>query len=101
MPTVARIATVAQNGQFENTLAANREYIMGLLDEAVRLKPDLVCLPEAFTNQGVTGPLSEKAETVPGPSTDAAARRARESLLRGLPRQSSQRREDLQLGRHS
>jgi predicted amidohydrolase len=52
---------------------------MGLLDLALSQRPDLVCLPEAFASAGVPHERAEQvAETVPGPTTDAAARRARE-----------------------
>ena len=79
MPTVARVAVVNQGGKFGGkTLAANREFIMALLDAALAERPDVVCLPEAFPagNLGEL-PLAERAEPVPGPSTDACAGRAR------------------------
>ena len=79
MSTRARIATVCQGGRHENSVEKNRDCVMGLLDAALREKPDLVCLPEAFAIVGLGDlPLEERAETVPGPTTDAAARRARE-----------------------
>jgi beta-ureidopropionase len=75
----ARIATVCQGGNFYNSVEENRKYVMGLLDLALRQKPDLVCLPEAFTTVSVTGTsTTELAETVPGPTTDAVAKRAKE-----------------------
>lgn len=50
---------------------------MGLLDLALRNKPDLVCLPETFTTAGVAaGETVDAAEGVPGPTTDAVAKRA-------------------------
>jgi beta-ureidopropionase len=76
--TRARIATIAQGGKRFRTFDQNRDFLMGLLDEALREKPDLVCLPEAFTCSGVKCTFDEKLETLPGPTTDAAARRARE-----------------------
>jgi len=75
----ARIATVCQAGNFYNSVEENRKYVMKLLDLALRQKPDLVCLPEAFTTVSVAAkPLIELAETVPGSTTDAVAERAKE-----------------------
>ena len=75
----ARIATVCQGGCFYNSVEKNREHVMGLLDLALRQKPDLVCLPEAFTTVSVPAESTEEiGETVPGPTTDAVAQRAKE-----------------------
>jgi len=75
----ARIATVCQGGHFCNSVEENRKYVMGLLDLALLQKPDLVCLPEAFTTVSVTDTsAAELAETVPGPTTDGVAKRAKE-----------------------
>jgi len=49
-----------------------------VLDRACKLEPDIVCLPENFVTVGLAGRASEKAEPLPGPTTDACARRARE-----------------------
>jgi len=74
----ARIATVCQGGHFHNSVEENRKYVMRLLDLALRQKPDLVCLPEAFTTVSVSDTSNtELAETVPGPTTDAVAKRAK------------------------
>jgi len=75
----ARIATVCHGGVFHPSIAENRDYMMGLLDRACALQPDLVCLPETFTTVGTSKslPRMEKSESVPGPTTDAAARRAK------------------------
>lgn len=79
MGTRARIATVCQSGRFHPTVEQNREYVMGLLDLALRQRPDLVCLPETFGTVSVPQEsAAEVAETIPGPTTDAVARRARE-----------------------
>ncbi|MHC4916165.1 MAG: carbon-nitrogen hydrolase family protein, partial [Planctomycetota bacterium] len=76
---MAKVVTVNQGGRFAGTIDGNRELMMGLLDEALRLKPDVVCLPEAFPAGNLSHlPLAERVEPVPGPSTDACARRARE-----------------------
>lgn len=76
----ARIATTTQDGKVRRSIAENREYVMSLLDRAIAQKPDLVCLPETFPTSGNGGlPVREKAETVPGPTIDMAARRARDA----------------------
>jgi predicted amidohydrolase len=53
---------------------------MSLLDQACQTQPDLVCLPETFPTVGQPSrlPREQKSEPVPGPTTDAAARRAKE-----------------------
>lgn len=78
MGTRARIATVCQSNQFYPTVEANREHILSQLDLALRQGADLVCLPEAFSTAGLAQrPAEEIAETVPGPTLDAVASRAR------------------------
>ncbi len=79
MPTRARIAAVCQNGHGAPTVEANREYMLARLDEALELKPDLVCLPEAFTATGVADRPAVTGEPLDGPTIGACARRARES----------------------
>lgn len=77
MNTRARIATVCQAQRSFPTVEQNQAYVLGLLDTALSLRPDLVCLPETFTTVSVRGDVAAQAETVPGPTTDAAAERAR------------------------
>ena len=80
MGTVARIITTCQNGRGHATVEENRQHMLGLLDRALLQKPDLVCFPETFTGVGVTDAASaEVAESVPGPTTDAFAKRAKEN----------------------
>ena len=79
MATLARVCVINQGGRFGGkSLAANREFVIGLLDAALGDRPDIVCLPEAFPagNLGEL-PLAERVEPVPGPSTEACAQRAR------------------------
>jgi beta-ureidopropionase len=79
MGTRARIATICQGRKFFPTVEGNREHVLGLLDLALRQQPDLVCLPEAFSTVSVPMQgIDDLAETVPGPTTDAVARRARQ-----------------------
>jgi len=78
MATRARIATVCQARTFYPTVDENRAYVLSLLDLALAHEPDLVCLPETFTTVTVPAQRSvDVAETVPGPTTDAVAARAR------------------------
>ncbi|MCD6465021.1 carbon-nitrogen hydrolase family protein [Candidatus Bathyarchaeota archaeon] len=74
----ARIATICQAGRIHHSVEENRNYVMKLLDLALSQKPDLVCLPEAFTTAGVNKPKEEIAEPVPGPTTSMVAKKARE-----------------------
>ncbi|HET6383298.1 MAG TPA: carbon-nitrogen hydrolase family protein [Armatimonadota bacterium] len=77
MGTRARIATVSQDGKFKRDVEGNREYVLGLLNRALLEKPDLVCLPEAFHDVGVTKPVSETAESLSGPTIEVISREAR------------------------
>ncbi len=79
MSTRARIVTVCQAGKYCQTVEGNRQRVIDLLQMGLRLKPDLVCLPETFTIPGVPfESLAELAEPLPGPTTDAVRRLARE-----------------------
>jgi predicted amidohydrolase len=75
---IARVITTCQNGEGHHNVAKNRDAMLALFDRALKQKPDLVCFPETFTGgeaQDETG--TQIAETVPGPTTDAFARRAK------------------------
>jgi predicted amidohydrolase len=76
-----RVATVVHGRNAKSTIEQNREFVMGLLDEAVKNRPDLVVLPETFTTVGGADglPMEQKAESIPGPTVEAAAKRAREN----------------------
>ena len=78
MSTRARIATICQGKNFYPSVVKNREYVMDLLDLALRQKPDLVCLPETFTKPSAsTESVDRCAESVPGPTTDVMSERAK------------------------
>jgi predicted amidohydrolase len=78
MSRKVRIATVALLGNGGPTVKDNREHIARLIEQAVAEKPDIVCLPETFLEQGVAfRELAEVAEPVPGPTTDLVAGFAR------------------------
>ena len=72
MRATARIVTTCQHGAGHSTVAKKRDAMLALFDRALKQKPDLVCFPEMFTGAEV-----DAAETVPGPTTDAFARRAK------------------------
>ncbi len=78
MKTLLRIATVCQGGRGQGSIEANRNHMLGLVKKTLLQKPDLVCLPEAFLKMGLSNiPPALRAETVPGPTTDAMAELAR------------------------
>ncbi len=73
-----RIATVAWQYRGGPTVEANRNRIGQLIEQAVAEKPDIICLPETFVQQGVDfKSLDEVAEPVPGPTVDFVATYAR------------------------
>jgi len=78
MSTRARIATICQSGCFHPTIAENNVEVMARLDLALKQNPDLVCLPESFSAAGVQKEtVAELVESIPGPTTDQVAKRAR------------------------
>jgi len=72
-----RIASICQGGCFYGSVEENRKHVMKLLDMALLHKPDLVCLPEAFTTTTVNKPIEELAESVPGPTTKIVGKKAK------------------------
>jgi len=75
---IARIVTTCQNNETHPTVEENRERMLALFDHALKQKPDLVCFPETFTGAGVESAKAQQvAESVPGPTTEAFARRAK------------------------
>ncbi|MFO7900324.1 MAG: nitrilase-related carbon-nitrogen hydrolase, partial [Planctomycetota bacterium] len=78
MPRKTRVVTTCMGNVRKGSAEANRERALGILDAACKLGPDIVCLPENFVTVGLEVPLEEKAEPLPGPTTDACAKRARE-----------------------
>ena len=77
MNSLARVVTVCQNEKTFRTIRKNRAFMLELLDRALKQKPDIVCLPEAFTTAGVPSPTECAADKFPGPTTDAVAKRAK------------------------
>lgn len=78
MSASLRIATVCQNSEMHATPADNREAVFRLLHQALAVRPDLVCLPETFTNASHTGHLRDHHEALDGPTVSALAAIARE-----------------------
>jgi predicted amidohydrolase len=76
---LARIATITQGGRFGASVEENWDNLLQKMDQALADRPDLVCLPENFGITGVNLSLEDSAETVPGPTTDAFARKAKEN----------------------
>jgi predicted amidohydrolase len=77
MNTIARIVCVCQNGETHATVEANRSAMLAHAERALAHRPDLICLPEAFTSTGVPGDAAASAEPLPGPTTDAFGKLAR------------------------
>ncbi len=77
MTSRARIATVCQGNRLFPTVEQNRARVFAQLDLALAHQPDLVCLPEEFPTAGVPADNPHRAETVPGPTIDSVAERAR------------------------
>jgi beta-ureidopropionase len=80
MNTRARIATICQSGNFHPTVTENNAEILNRLALALKQNPDLVCLPESFSSGSVPREtVADLVETIPGPTTDLVAKRAREN----------------------
>lgn len=79
MPRIVRIATIALGGQGGPTVAANRQHMAKLIEQALPEKPDILALPESFTLSGLAQPrIEEMAEDLPGATLDMVASYARE-----------------------
>lgn len=73
----ARIAAVCQAGLVRPTIEESLALMMGVVDQALAAKPDLVCLPENFATAGYRERARDKAEALQGATIEAAASRAR------------------------
>jgi predicted amidohydrolase len=73
------VSTTAFGGRCGPTREDNLALAARLLDRAATERPDVICLPETFTSAGCENePAVERAEPVPGPTTEMAAAKARE-----------------------
>lgn len=77
-PRKVRVVTTRIAQPWEATVRDNLDLMAKVLDEAGREKPDVVLLTEFFPEHGVKGSVHDRSEPIPGPVTDALARKARE-----------------------
>jgi len=74
MPRIVRIVTIAMGGRGGPTVAANRQRMAMLIEQALAEKPDILALPETFTLVGLAEQrIEDMAEDVPGPTLEMAA----------------------------
>jgi len=84
MARLARLTSISYPGFGGLTSVEERrtralDEVCARIDEAAMDRPDLIVLPETFTALGLGGKeWVEMAEPIPGPSTDALGRKARE-----------------------
>ncbi len=69
------IASITQDRLSAGSLDGMLRKVIGRMEETLPSRPDIICLPEVFPYHGVQNspPLSEQAETVPGPITERFA----------------------------
>ncbi|MCS7113388.1 MAG: carbon-nitrogen hydrolase family protein [Nitrososphaerota archaeon] len=74
----ARIATICLASRGYPSVEENRRYALKLIDEALKVEPDLVCFPEAFTTFTVRKyrSIDDLAEEVTGPTVEAFSKKA-------------------------
>ena len=77
-PRKVRVVTTRIAQSWDATVRDNLDLMAKVLDEAGRGKPDVVLLTEFFPEHGVKGTVHDRSESIPGPVTDALARKARE-----------------------
>lgn len=77
-PRKVRVVTTRIAQTWDATVRDNLDLMAKVLDEAGRKKPDVVLLTEFFPEHGVKGTVHDRSEPIPGPVTDALARKARE-----------------------
>jgi len=80
LPRKVKIGTVYLRPR-NSTPQRNLRLFCDRVDEAGRLKLDIVCLPEAITLVGTTNNGPQTAEPIPGPSSQRLAQAARENHL--------------------
>ena len=75
----ATIATVSQANCIKRTVSGNLDHIERILDDVFVHRPDLVCLPEAFTARGVAvGSVADVSESLSGPTIERLSERAKD-----------------------
>ena len=79
-PRKVKIGTVYLRPR-NSTSQRNLQLFCDQVDEAGRLKLDIVCLPEAITLVGTSSNGPQTAEPIPGPSSERLGRAARKNRL--------------------
>lgn len=80
MPRNVRIATISMGSQGGPTMAANRQRMVGLIEQGLAEKPDILAIPESFALVGLADRETETmAEEEDGPTLSMAAAYAREA----------------------
>ena len=77
-PRRVKVVTTRIAQPWETTTHDNFQLMEKVLDEAGREKPDAILLTEFFPENGVKGTVHDRSEPIPGPVTEALARKARE-----------------------
>ncbi len=77
---VATITALKLNG---TTMEQNTANMLRRMERVAPLKPDIICLPETFASYNIGSkkllPIADKAETVPGPTTERFAKFAKKN----------------------
>lgn len=71
-----KVAAIQLNSNLDRE--ANVASALSLMEDAVTKGAELLVLPEVFNTRGDGGNLDKRAETIPGPSTDAVAQFAKD-----------------------
>lgn len=72
-----RVAATHVKPSYPATVEKNLKLMSDILDKAGAEKPDIVCLSENFVDRGVNLPLTETAQTIPGPATGILCEKAK------------------------
>ena len=77
-PRVVRVAVTHLVPPPEPTVEKNLHLMCEAIDMAGKQQPDIVCLSENFVDRGVSQPVQQTAQPIPGPAAQALGQRARE-----------------------
>ncbi len=77
-PRKVRLATIHRYPHGSATADVNLRIFEGMVDEAAKSKPDIICLPEAMTMVGIGGSYADFAEPIPGPISDRFGAKAKQ-----------------------
>lgn len=73
-----RVVTTHVKPSYPATVEKNVKLMSDILDKAGAEKPDIVCLSENFVDRSVSLPLTEMAQTIPGPATRILCEKAKQ-----------------------